>query len=136
MENIQNKNEYAKVVSLFLAELIRSRKVMLRGAADIAEKVVMNINLIDTEQQFLNLIKELSVDFEELHPLSERMHVHIKTIERKDMEQQVKSFVSNIMPTNMDLALDVLKEAAKDQVKLSELCQKFPEFKQFIETHK
>ena len=128
------KNEYAKHLSLFLAELLRTRKIDLYRAAEIAQKVVENINLVDSEQHFLKLVKELTLDFQELNAFDDRVHFHIQISERKDLEQKVRAFVVNIMTTDENLALQILQESTKEETKLQDLCGKFPLFKQFIET--
>src|SRR6185436_7071636 len=113
-EATEQKNEYAKAISLFLAELLRTRKITLHRAADIAQKVVENINLIDTEEHFLKLVKELSSDFDELQHLVERYHMHLKVTDRKDLEHKARMFAIQIMSSDMNLALQVLQEATKE----------------------
>ena len=78
MDSQNAKEEYAKQVCLFLAELLRTHKIALPRAAEIAEKVTQNINLIDSEAQFLTLIKQLAQDFQELIHLGELVHMPVK----------------------------------------------------------
>lgn len=131
---MNQKEEYAKEVCLFLAELLRTRKITLQRAAEIAEKVVQNINLIDSEAQFLTLIKDLTAEFTELFYLGERIHMHLGMSQRLLMESQVREFVINFLTRDIALAFNVLQEAVKDSVQTNDLCVKFPPFRQFIET--
>lgn len=133
---IKNKEEYAKSVCYFLAEELRVQRVSLPRAAEIAQKVVDNLNLIDTEQDFLRLILDLSKDFEELHKLHERIRFDIDTSNRRGLEEEVREFVVNILPRDTDLALRILKEAVKDDIKDEDLSHDFPEFKVFLEKNK
>ncbi len=130
-----NKNEYARLVSLFLAELLHTRKISLDRAAEIGQKVLANINLIDTEQDFMKLVMELTRDFEELMPFEERVHIHAHVSERKDLERKVRAFVVSILATDMPLAIKILEEAIRDEVSLADLQHKFPEFSKYLETN-
>jgi len=135
MPDLKKQNEYAKAVSLFLAECLRTHRTSLTRAAEIADKVLQNINLIDTEQRFLEFVKILSADFEELHHLGEVFHMHVKIKERQYLEQKVRMFVIQAMSSNMQLASDVLQEAIRESVSIEDLSGKFPEFKQFMIAH-
>ncbi len=135
MELPNQKNQYAKMVSLFLAELLRTRKIDLSRAADIAQKVIRNINLIDTEEQFLNFVKELTRDFDELFPLEERVHMHVHVTKRKDLEQKVQAFVIDVMAKDIDTALHLLQSAIDDEAQLEDLFVKFPDFKLFVQNN-
>ncbi len=130
-----NKEAYAQSVCYFLAELLRTHKVALNRAAEISQKVLDNINLIDSEQQFLKFIKELSLDFEELMGLSERINMHIQVDERTNLEAWVRQFVIAVLPADLNQASEVLQEAVKSTCEINSLCGKFPQFKQFIESH-
>lgn len=133
-QTVNQKEEYAKAVCYFLAELLRNHKVSLRRAAEISEKVVANINLIDTELHFLEFIRELSRDFEELVTLTTRIDLHLKTGEREKLDMQVREFVISSLDKDIHLAFGVLNEAVQPGACHEKLCQKFPLFKQFIET--
>jgi hypothetical protein len=129
------KDEYAKAVCYFLAELLRTRKITLTRSAEIAQKVVDHINLIDSEEDFLRLIKEMTSDFEELFQLTERIHMNIKVDTRKDLDGQVREFVIRTLPQDTKLALDVLLSAIQQDAKVDDLCVKFPQFKEFLTTN-
>lgn len=130
-----NKETYAQSVCYFLAELLRNHKVGLKRAGEISQKVLANINLIDTEVQFLKFIKDISLDFQELIPLTERINIHMRMSERQVMESQVREFVLAAIPVDLGTATDILHEAVKDGCTAQGLCGQFPQFKQFIETH-
>ncbi|OGE79758.1 MAG: hypothetical protein A2660_02080 [Candidatus Doudnabacteria bacterium RIFCSPHIGHO2_01_FULL_45_18] len=133
MPQQDSKNDFAKAVSLFLAEMLRTRSITLRRAADIAEQVINNINLIEGEADFLRLIKDLSRDFEELHQLSGRIQMNGRSRQRQDLEQQVREFVITTMSADLKLASDVLQAAVGQDLVLDNLCLQFPQFKQFVE---
>ena len=135
MDSQNNKNEYARHISLFLAELLRTRKIGLERAAEIAQKVVENINLIDSEHNFLQFVKELTLDFDELFPFEERVHLRVHTGQRRDLERKVRGYAVHIMSQDMNEALAILQEAIKDEIQLPDLCVKFPQFKQFVDSN-
>lgn len=126
------KNEYAKSVCYFLAEELRVRNISLERAAEIAQKVVDNINLIDTEEDFLKLIKDLSRDFEELFRLERRIQIGIKISKRKELEAMVRQFVINILPQDTAMALQILKETIRDGIMEEDLRKDFPKFDLFL----
>ena len=133
MDAKNKKEEYARDVCYFLAELLRTRNITLRRAAEIAQRVVQNINLIDSEEDFLKLIIQMEHDFEELADLEQRVHLGIHFNQRREIEYQVRTFVSEILPSNSEEALQILLEAIKDNINLVDLENKFPDFKRFVE---
>lgn len=128
-----NREEYAKAVCHFLSEMIRTRKISLTRAAEIAEKVVQNINLVNTEADFLKLVKELKWDFEELQNLEDRLNLSLKQNELKRMEDKVRDFVIQTMPHDPKLANDILQAAINEGATSDLLCAKFEPFKIFLE---
>lgn len=126
------KEEYAKAVCYFLAEQLRIHKISLRRAADIGQKVLNNLSLIETERDFLRLVKELSKDFEELAKLEQRVFFYVEETDRKQMEKAVRDYVIAMLAQDVKMAVEILKEAVKDKATASSLSDKFPEFKQFI----
>lgn len=132
MDSSTQKDKYAKAVCYFLAELLRTRKITLTRSAEIAQKVVDHINLIDSEADFLRLIKEMTSDFEELFQLTERIQTTIKVDTRKDLEAGVREFVIRMLPQDTKLALEVLLAAIQENTKVDDLCARFPQFKDFL----
>ena len=131
--SIENKEEYAKAISLFLAELLRTRKIRLVRAAEIAQKVVDNVNLIDTEEQFLKFSKVLSADFQELFHLPEKISFDIELRERRYFEDNVRAFAIHSLGQDIKLTSDILDAAIQDGSNVNSLCEKFPQFKKFME---
>ncbi len=132
---LTNKQDYARAVCLFLAEGLRTRRIALTRALEIAQKVLDNLNLLDTEYDFLRLIKELSNDFEELLKLEQRVFLYVKSDERAKTELVVKDFVVNQLSTNMAEAVKVMDEVINHKVSLDQLKTKYPAFKTFIESN-
>jgi hypothetical protein len=128
------KEQYAKMVCLFLAEGLRTRRIPLQNAAEIAGKFLQNINLLDTEQDFLSLVKELSKDFSELSVLEHQASRAIQISEKRRLEQQVREFAVQVIVTDPPRALSLLQDAARDDVSIETLCAKYPEFKSFSQS--
>lgn len=133
IQRTPRKEEFAKLTCLFLAEQMRIKTISLERASEIAQKVVANLNLLDTEQDFLKFIKELTSDFEELVHLEQRVFMHAEVNERRQMENQVKDFVISVLTHDANLALNIMEAAIKDGTKLEHLSQSFPEFKNYME---
>jgi len=129
----QEKEQYARHVALFLAESLRTRKISLHHAAEIAQKFVDNANLIDNEEQFLRFIKILSADFEPLFHLRDRISFDAEVNKRKELEDKVRFYVIKTISQDAKIASDILREAAAPNANLAGLTQKFPGFKEFIE---
>ncbi len=129
---LKDKNDYARVVCAFLAEGLRTRQVSLERSVEIADKVVQNINLLDTEQDFLGLIKELSKDFEELLKLEDRIERFIKTDERKKMEKLVQDYALQSMRQDLKEASQVMEAALQESATLESLSQQFPKFSKYL----
>lgn len=98
---------------------------------EIAEKVVDHMNILHDEKDFLNLVKELSKDFEELHVLEEKMVEKQRQIERELFDDMIKEFVVHILPTNSKIALAVLEDSTRTGLDTEALQAKYPEFKKF-----
>lgn len=120
------------MVCLFLAEQLRVRKISLPRAAEIAQKVVSNINLLDSEQDFLRLVKELAKDFEELVRLEERVFFWVDINHRKVMEENVRGCVVEMIGQDPVFALELLNMAIKDGATVEDLKIKFPQFAAFL----
>ncbi len=132
---LKNKEDYARVVCMFLAEGLRSRNITLVRGAEIAQKVYDNLNLLDSEQDFLRLIKELSNDFEELLQLEQRVNMYVASDQRAKMEKLVKEFVAAAMVSDSKTALDLIHEATKPDSTIESLKKTFPKFQEYLETN-
>jgi hypothetical protein len=127
------KEEYAKMVCLFLAEGLRTRRIDLQKTAEIAGKILQNINLLDTEHDFLSLIKELSKDFDELTALEQRVGQSIILNQKRKMEQQVREYAIQILVSDTKTALQLLQDAAQENITMENLYIKYPEFMKFLQ---
>ncbi len=133
MASLTQKEIYAKAVSLFLAELLRTRKMTLNRAAEIAQKVVENINLIDSEEQFLKFVKILTSDFEELFLLHQKISFEESANKRRELEENVRQFVIKNISIDPALASSILQVAVSPESRLEDITAKFPQFKEFME---
>jgi hypothetical protein len=125
------KEEYAKSVCMFLSELLRTHRIDLARSAEIAQKTLEHLNLIDSEEDFLKFVKELTLDFQELFQLEERVLLNVHMNRRAEMENLVREFVITTVPDNPKQALTILLEAIKDDCRLEDLSRKFPLFEKF-----
>ncbi|MGE5392841.1 MAG: hypothetical protein ACM3NH_03810 [Candidatus Saccharibacteria bacterium] len=132
-ESVQKKQEYARAVCVFLADGLRSKRIPLQHAAEIAEKVVENINLIDSEEDFLKFIKNLSKDFEEMVRLEDRVYLNMKIDKRKTLEAKVRGFVVMLLQSDLRQSVEILDEAVKGEADIDALGTKFPKFRQYLE---
>lgn len=129
------KVKYTRMVCLFLAEGLRTRQVTLKRAVEITEKILQNINLMDTEQDYLSLVKELSADFEELSALETKMQFKRAAGERRQLETLAREYAINILPTDPGQALKILQEAAQDGMTLAQLESRNPQFSAYLKNH-
>lgn len=127
------KEEFAKMVCLFLAEELRSKRIGLERAAEISQKVLDNINLVTSEAEFLSLAKELATDFEELVKLEDRMLRGRRIDERRRLEKEVAEFVAKNLGQNPSDSIKLMQTASAEEVTIQDLILKFPEFKKFHE---
>jgi hypothetical protein len=132
---LTQKEEYAKMVCLFLAEGLRTRRIPMKRAGEIAEKVLQNINLLDTETDFLQLVKELAKDFEELVVLEGKLAKSIETGEKRHAESLVREFAIGLLSSDSKTALAILQDAATGHTNMAELESKYPKFKEFTSKH-
>jgi hypothetical protein len=132
---LTTSDHYAKMVCLFLAEGLRSRRITLPRASEIAEKVLAHINLIDTESAFLSLIKELSHDFEEIRPLHGKVLEEQQSTDRRKVERLVEQYAVQLLPTDPKQAMAILDIASKQAISLNLLSVQFPDFKRFYDQH-
>jgi hypothetical protein len=132
---LTQKEQYAKMVCLFLAEGLRTRRISLRRSGEIAEKILQNINLVDTESDFLSLVKELSKDFEELTVLESKIARTKELNEKKWVEAKVREFAIHSLPADSQSALSILQDAADGNSDLTKLQEKYPAFKNYLNNH-
>jgi len=92
------KENMSKAVCLFLAEMLRTRKVKLDRCADIAAEIVNRLESIGSEKQFLDAVKELEFEFQELKTLKNDLLQVTSMSSRQQMEQIVREYAIQILP--------------------------------------
>lgn len=132
MSNLPEKEKYIKILCLFLAEEMRVHNIELDRAAFVARKVMQNINLLDSEKDFLSLIKELSKDFNELVRFGQHLEYSSAIKSRRNWEQFVTDYVVSNLTNNMHTALQIVEDASQPDMSLDILKKKYPEFGDYI----
>lgn len=130
------KEQFAKSVCLFLAEMLRTRKVTLHRGAEIARAMVLKLDEIETEEDFLRLTRELEYEFQELVALSHDLVFHQEVSRRQQMEQLVRAFVIHDLPGNPRQAVLIMEKALEPACSLEELATLFPDFAEFVAIEK
>ena len=130
---VQEKRElFAKQVCLFAAEHLRDSRLTLSQVRVIISSVAQNINLVDTEEDALSLIKELSKDYHSLLKLEKIVFMNLELSNRERLKTLVIEYVSKLLVKDPKKAAEITEEAVKDNINLDQLTNKFPEFKRFI----
>lgn len=129
------KEKLAKAVCLFLAEMLRSRKASLRRSADIAAAVVVKLDNIQSEEEFLSLIRGLEYEFQELRHLDRDIVFYHQVSEREKLEKLVREFAVRCLPDDPQRAVILMEEALKAESTLESLGRQFPDFAEFIAIH-
>lgn len=127
-----NQEPFAQAVCYFLAEQLRVRRIDLKRAAEISQKVLQNINLVSNEADFLRFIKELSNDFEELQTLEKIVFMNMRAGSRKQMDNAIKEFVVATIVYDLPLATQVLSEAIKVEARAEDLLSKYPQLGKYL----
>jgi hypothetical protein len=129
------KVKYTRMVCLFLAESLRTRRIPLKRSVEIVEKILQHINLMDTESDYLALIKELSYDFQELTQLESIMVKNFNSDQRRQLETFAREFAIKILPTDSKTALAIMQDAVQDGITMAQLRSKYPEFGNYVNNH-
>ena len=125
----------SKAVCLFLAEMLRTRKVKLDRCADIAAEIVNRLESIGSEKQFLDAVKELEFEFQELKTLKNDLLQVTSMSSRQQMEQIVREYAIQILPHDPKQSILLLEEALKSESTLISLSKRFPAFAKFAEDY-
>lgn len=120
---------------LFLAEMLRTRRVSLRRGADIAAAIVVKLDQIQSEAEFLQLVKQLEYEFQELQHLEQDLTFYHKVSQREKLEKLVREFAIQNLPDDPHRAVALMEEALLPGVELSELTKNFPDFGEFVGAH-
>jgi len=131
--DMSHNDKYARTLVMFLAEGLRTRTFTANRAAEIAEKVLANINLVDTEEHFLLLVKELSHDFEELGPFGDSLEKDLATSSTRGLEESIRQYAVQALHSDPKEAMEILKAAAEPGLSKASIYEAFPKFKQHHE---
>jgi len=123
----------ARVVCLFLAEMLRTREVSLKRGAEIAERIVVKLSEVETEQHFLEIIKRLEYDFQELRHLHRDLIFYHEVSDREMMEKLVREFAIQQLPNEPQRAVGLMEQALKPEISLRDLTNDHPGFAEFVE---
>ncbi|OGE91132.1 MAG: hypothetical protein A3G07_00665 [Candidatus Doudnabacteria bacterium RIFCSPLOWO2_12_FULL_47_12] len=129
------KENMSKAVCLFLAEMLRTRKVKLDRCADIAAEIVNRLESIGSEKQFLDAVKELEFEFQELKTLKNDLLQVTSMSSRQQMEQIVREYAIQILPHDPKQSILLLEEALKSESTLISLSKRFSDFAKFAEDY-
>jgi hypothetical protein len=129
MEQTLNLN---KLIALFLAETIRSRRTSLSRAAEISSQVVSRLPSISSEDQALAMLTEIEKDFEEVTDLKQALHFGYEPSEMKVYEGEIKNYASKIFEHDIQASNAFLQDAALPGMTIQQLCLKYPDFCRFL----
>jgi hypothetical protein len=135
MPNIiaEEKRElFARQVCLFAAEHLRDSRLTLKQVREIISSVADNINLVDTEEDALKLIQELSKDYHSLIKLERMVSINLQSSSHEKMKILVLEFVGKVLVKDPKIAAEITEEAVKDNIDIDGLANKFPEFKNYL----
>jgi len=135
MPEASQKQQYAQMTCLFLADQLRQRKLSTSSVGSIAQTISRHINLMDTDRDFLGLLKELSKDFAGLEPLEKQVLDRAAQKARRQMEDLVHSYATDALASDPAGALRVIQAAAEPDATVERLTSQFPELQAFIEAH-
>jgi len=133
IDRAELKEKLARAVCLFLAEMLRTRKLNLDRSAEIAARVVERLDKIETELNFLEAVRQLEFEFQELNILEQDLINLYGMSERKKMENYVRQYAIHRLPNNPEAAVEIMEEALKPDTTLDDLAAKFSEFAKFLE---
>ena len=121
-----------KLVAMFLAEVIRSRRTSLSRAAEISDRVIQLLPQMKTESQALSLLTDVEKDFEEMVVLKQALHFGYRDTDIQVYEQDIKEYAARIFTQDMALSVAFLQEASKPDMDIQKLCFKYPDFCQYL----
>jgi hypothetical protein len=129
MEQTLNLN---KLVALFLAEAIRSRRTSLSRAAEISHRVVERLPKMNSEDQALLMLTDIEKDFEEVSALKQALHFGYQTSDVKVYEIEIKNYASKIFEEDINASNAFLQDAARQGMTIQQLCLKYPAFCDYL----
>lgn len=121
-----------QLVVLFLAEAIRSRRTSLPRAAEISQRVVLDLPHMNSEGEALAMLTDIEKDFQEVSALKEALHFGYHHSDVKVYEPEIKEFASRLLTQDMSLSTIFLQDAATPAMTIQELCIKYPNFCKYL----
>ena len=123
-----------KLISLFLAETLRSRRISLTRAAEISSRVAEDLPKISSEDQALAMLTEIEKDFQEIDTLKKALHFGYKQSDAKAYEEEIKAYAAKAFEKDIALSNAFLQDANQPHMSISQLCIKYPDFCSFLIT--
>lgn len=121
-----------KLVALFLAEAIRSRRTSLPRAAEISHRVVQRLPKMNTENDALLMLTEIEKDFEEVTALKQALRFGYEASEIKVYENEIKEYASKVFEKDIQSSTAFLQDAAEPGMNIQQLCLKYPQFCNYL----
>ena len=125
-------NGFNRIVSLFLAEELRSRRVSLARAAEISRRVLQNLGNIHSETDALNMLSDIEKDFEEVGVIKQALHFGHAQPDVKQYEQQIKEYASDLLKQDIESSATFLRDCSGPQADIQVLCVKYPKFCEYL----
>ncbi len=132
MIQVTPEQSLQKLVGLFLAEIIRSRRTSIRRAAEISRQVLRAVSGIHSEEQVLSMLSNTERDFEEILILKQALHFGNRVSSVDYYETEIKQYAAALFEQDMTESAAFLQDAAQDTASVQELCIKYPGFCQFL----
>lgn len=123
---------FSKLIGLFLAEELRSRRVSLARAAEISRRVMRSLGNINSETDALNMLSEIEKDFEEVLVLKQVLHFGYKESDVKLYEEEIKQYAADLVKRDMEASAAFLKDASDNGTTIQTLCVKYPNFCSYL----
>lgn len=132
IDQAELKEKLSKAVCLFLAEMLRTRSMSLERSAEIAAGIVEQLDEIQNEMHFLEVVREMEYEFQELKQLERDLVFYNQVGERERMEEVVRQYAINYLPDNPEAAVEIMEKALLSGTTLDDLIHEFPEFEKFV----
>jgi hypothetical protein len=120
------------IVSLFLSEIIRSRKITIPRAAEISSQVLKAMEqLRDDETEMLRLLDQLEKDFQEVAALKQTLRVGKGDLDVRVYDEEIREYSAELFKTNMVASAAFLRDAARSD-SIDKVCAVYPDFCNFL----
>lgn len=128
VHKINAPQELRNLISLFLCELLRSRKISLSRAAEVAYGVIEKLSEITNESEALSFLGSLEKDYEEVLALKQALHFGYKEEDVHVYEKEIREYAASLFDSNMVVSSSFLHDAADPRATIQTLCLKYPDF--------